>query len=163
MSESSTLIEELQNKFGKKIESVDVNSDIDTLVINSESVKEIVRYLKENKGFNFLTDICGIHYPEQEKELGIVYHLHNWTENKRLRLKTFVTEANPTVESLVALFLAANWMERETYDFYGINFTDHPNLKRILNVEFMDYFPMRKEYPLEDATRNDKDDRYFGR
>lgn len=163
MSESSNLIEELQNKFGKKIESIDSNSDIDTLVIDSESVKEVIGYLKKNKGFNFLTDICGIHYPDQEKELGIVYHLHNWIENKRLRLKTFVTKANPTVESLVSLFLAANWMERETYDFYGINFTDHPNLKRILNVEFMDYFPMRKEYPLEDATRSDKDDRYFGR
>ena len=54
-------------------------------------------------------------------------------------------------------------MERETFDFYGIDFTGHPNQKRILNVEFMDYHPMRKEYPLEDATRTDKDDSFFGR
>ena len=58
---------------------------------------------------------------------------------------------------------AANWMERETYDFYGVNFVGHPNLKRILNVDEMDYFPMRKEYPLEDQTRSDKDDEMFGR
>jgi NADH-quinone oxidoreductase subunit C len=67
------------------------------------------------------------------------------------------------VKSITSFFSAANWMERETYDFYGIIFEDHPNLKRILNVEYMDYFPMRKEYPLEDPTREDKDDRYFGR
>jgi NADH-quinone oxidoreductase subunit C len=54
-------------------------------------------------------------------------------------------------------------MERETYDFYGIEFTDHPNLTRILNVDEMEYFPLRKEYPLEDATRTDKEDQYFGR
>ena len=60
-------------------------------------------------------------------------------------------------------FHAANWMERETYDFYGVNFVGHPNLKRILNVDEMDYFPMRKEFPLEDQTRIDKDDEMFGR
>ena len=61
------------------------------------------------------------------------------------------------------LFESANWMERETYDFYGINFVGHPNLIRILNVDDMDYHPMRKEYPLEDATRHDKIDEMFGR
>jgi NADH-quinone oxidoreductase subunit C len=58
---------------------------------------------------------------------------------------------------------AANWMERETYDFYGILFGDHPNLQRILNVEDMTDFPMRKDFPLEDQTREDKDDSMFGR
>ena len=61
------------------------------------------------------------------------------------------------------LFAGANWMERETYDFFGIEFVGHPDLRRILNEDSMDYFPMRKEYALEDATREDKDDRYFGR
>jgi len=61
------------------------------------------------------------------------------------------------------LFVGANWMERETFDFYGVNFKGHPNMKRILNEDSMDYHPMRKEYQLEDATREDKDDTYFGR
>jgi NADH-quinone oxidoreductase subunit C len=70
---------------------------------------------------------------------------------------------NPQIDSIESVFGAANWQERETFDFYGIEFLGHPNLKRILNVDEMDYFPMRKEYPLEDQTRTDKDDTYFGR
>jgi NADH-quinone oxidoreductase subunit C len=67
------------------------------------------------------------------------------------------------VATLTSVFQAANWMERETYDFYGVNFEGHPNLKRILNVDEMTIFPMRKEYPLEDQVRQDKNDTMFGR
>lgn len=83
--------------------------------------------------------------------------------NVRLRIKTFIPIAKPEIASVTSLYSSANWMERETYDFYGIIFTGHPNLTRILNVDEMDYFPMRKEYPLEDGTRQDKVDEYFGR
>ena len=89
--------------------------------------------------------------------------MHSLTNNVRLRLKCWIPEANPEIASATPLFAAANWMERETYDFFGIQFNGHPNLVRILNEDTMDYFPMRKEYHLEDATREDKDDRYFGR
>ena len=68
-----------------------------------------------------------------------------------------------SVPSITPVFPGADWFEREAYDFYGILFEGHPNLKRILNVEYLDYFPMRKEYPLEDPTREDKDNRFFGR
>ena len=161
--EYNILLQELKDKFGESILSVDEAADIFTLTISSESVKKIIAYLKEKQDFIFLTDLCGIHYPDQELELGVVYHLHNLVENKRIRLKTFVAKASPKVQSIVSLFSGANWMERETFDFYGIKFTGHPNLKRILNVEYMDYYPMRKEYPLEDATRTNKDDSFFGR
>jgi len=161
--EYSTLLQELNAKFDKNILSIDESADIPTLVVCSTTIKELITYLKEEQQFIFLTDLCGIHYPEQEKELGVIYHLHNLVENKRLRLKAFVTKAEPQIDSIVSVFSGANWMERETFDFYGVDFIGHPNLKRILNVEYMDYHPMRKEYPLEDATRTDKDDRYFGR
>ena len=81
----------------------------------------------------------------------------------RIRIKAFTTIDDLKFESITGLFSTANWMEREAFDFYGILFEGHPNLKRILNVEDMDYFPLRKEYPLEDATRNDKIDALFGR
>ena len=114
--------------------------------------------------FRFLTDICAVHYPDNKgKELAVVYHLHNLTDNVRLRFKVFSDINQPDVYTATGLFSAANWMERETYDYFGVNFVGHPNLKRILNVDEMDYFPMRKEFPLEDQSRVDKDDEMFGR
>jgi NADH-quinone oxidoreductase subunit C len=163
--EHSFITEKLRKQFGEDILDVDDNSDILSVTIASPVSYDVIAYLKENPGlgFNFLTDLCGIHYPDRGLSFGIVYHLHNFYENKRIRIKTFVSADNPAVRTVSDMFSAANWMERETYDFYGILFEGHPNLKRILNVEYLDYFPMRKEYPLEDPTREDKDDRYFGR
>jgi NADH-quinone oxidoreductase subunit C len=105
-----------------------------------------------------------VHYPNQVgEELAVVYHLHNWVSNVRIRFKVFTDTKQPDVYSATALYQSANFMERETYDFFGVNFIGHPNLIRILNVDEMDYFPLRKEYPLEDQTRIDKDDEMFGR
>ncbi len=114
--------------------------------------------------FRFLTDITAVHYPKQKgKELAVVYHLHNLEDNVRIRMKIFTDISKPDVYTATGLFSAANWMERETYDFYGVNFVGHPNLRRILNVDEMEYFPLRKEFPLEDQSRVDKDDEMFGR
>lgn len=114
--------------------------------------------------FQFLTDLTAVHYPDNTgRELAVVYHLHNLVDNVRIRFKVFTDINQPDVFTATSLYSSANWMERETYDFYGVNFVGHPNLKRILNVDEMDYFPMRKEYPLEDQTRIDKDDEMFGR
>jgi NADH-quinone oxidoreductase subunit C len=153
----------LQRKFQNELILFDETSDILTFTVRKQSIVEVVQFLKEVLGFQFLTDLCGVHYPEQELALGVVYHLHNFQTNIRIRVKTFTSIEKPQIDTLTNLFSSANWMERETYDFFGIDFIGHPNLIRILNVEYMDYFPMRKEYPLEDQTRKDKDDRFFGR
>jgi NADH-quinone oxidoreductase subunit C len=84
-------------------------------------------------------------------------------KNWRVRVKTYFDINTPEIPTATDLWPGANWMERETYDFYGVRFMGHPNLKRILNVDEMDIFPLRKEYPLEDQTREDKDDKMFGR
>lgn len=130
--------------------------------VSKSSIFDIIKALKEN-GFQYLVDITGAHYPDTKNEFQIVYHIHNLTENLRIRLKVNLDSKNLEVPSMVSLFDGANWMERETFDFYGISFTNHPNLTRILNVDDMDYHPMRKEYKLEDETRTDKSDKYFGR
>jgi NADH-quinone oxidoreductase subunit C len=161
--EQQSIISSLQEKFKNEVVSFDETSDILTFTILNQAVTDVILFLKEELGFQFLTDLCGIHYPDQELALGVVYHLHNLPENKRIRVKTFTSVNDPEIQSLTEIFSAANWMERETYDFFGIIFTGHPNLIRILNVEYLDYFPLRKEYPLEDQTRKDKDDRFFGR
>jgi len=114
--------------------------------------------------FQFLTDLTAVHYPGQPgRELAVVYHLHNLVDNIRIRFKVFTSIEKPDVFTATQLYESANWMERETYDFFGINFVGHPNLRRILNVDEMTYFPMRKEFPLEDQSRIDKDDEMFGR
>jgi NADH-quinone oxidoreductase subunit C len=139
-------------------------------MLNIEAAKEnnlkVLQFLFDDEAlqFRFLTDLCAVHYPDDAgRELAIVYHLHNLTENVRIRFKVFTAIGEPDIFTASKLFSAANWMERETFDFYGVNFVGHPNLKRILNVDEMDYFPMRKEFPLEDQTRRDKDDEMFGR
>ncbi|KIC62225.1 NADH-quinone oxidoreductase subunit C [Chryseobacterium taiwanense] len=136
-----------------------------TIEVKKEDIKKIIHYLRDSSlEFNFLTDICGIHYPEYpEKEIGVVYHLHNMMANFRLRLKIFMSRENIEVDSLVELYAGANWMERETFDFFGIKFKGHPDLRAILNMEDLGYHPMLKEYRLEDGTRTDKNDSMFGR
>jgi NADH-quinone oxidoreductase subunit C len=114
--------------------------------------------------FQFLTDLAGIHFPDAKgQELGVIYHLHSLENNVRLWIKAYAPIEAPNFPTITDLFATANWMEREAFDFYGIIFDGHPNLTRILNMDEMDYHPMRKEYPLEDATRNDKIDELFGR
>lgn len=121
-------------------------------------------YDEPQMGFNFLTDLTAVHYPDRTgEELAVVYHLHNLVQNVRIRFKVFVPVAKPDVFSATALYSTANWLEREAYDFFGVNFVGHPNLVRIMNVDDMDYHPLRKEYPLEDQKRTDKDDEMFGR
>ena len=163
--ENLVIIEKLNKAFSRDILEVDVASDILSFTVTSLVIHEVILFLKENENlqFSFLTDLCGIHYPDQELPLGVVYHLHNLIQRKRIRIRTFLSIENPKLSSISDIFSSANWMERETYDFYGIIFEGHPNLKRILNMDDLDFFPMRKEYPLEDPTREDKDDRYFGR
>jgi NADH-quinone oxidoreductase subunit C len=137
-----------------------------TIEVAPNQLIAVVKSLKEHPQFQFtfMTDLCGLHLPDQtDRELGVVYIFHSWVSNTRIRVKTFAPILEPNIPSMTILFNSANWMERETYDFFGINFEGHPNLIRILNVDEMDYFPLRKEYPLEDQTRKDKVDEFFGR
>ncbi|MBI2257331.1 MAG: NADH-quinone oxidoreductase subunit C [Flavobacteriia bacterium] len=137
-----------------------------TIEVNHEKINEIIHWLKDHTlfQFSFLTLLGAIHYPNNKgKELGVNYHLHSLINNCRIRIRTYFSIEKPEIQTITDIFPCANWLERETYDFYGIKFLGHPNLTRILNDESMDYFPMRKEYHLEDATREDKDDRFFGR
>ena len=141
--------------------------DILSVEVPADKISAIILFLKNDTElrFHFLTDLCGVHYPdnEVERQMAIVYHIHNWYENTRIRIKTFINGSNPEIKSISTIFPSSNWMERETYDFYGVNFIGHPQLKRILNMDEMVSFPMRKEFPMEDNGRTDKDDRFFGR
>jgi NADH-quinone oxidoreductase subunit C len=156
----------LIEKFGEELASWEEPYGMLSFTSDKNLNLKVLQFLYDDDTlqFRFLTDLCAVHYPDNPgKELAVVYHLHNLKENIRLRYKIFTPIAKPDVFSATALYSAANWMERETYDFFGVNFVGHPNLKRILNIEEMEYFPLRKEYPLEDQKRTDKDNQMFGR
>jgi NADH-quinone oxidoreductase subunit C len=165
MKDINSILTKVKEKFGPEIISEDISGDIPSITVAVSGIYNVIDFLKNEPDcqFMFLTDLCGIHFPDKELQLGVIYHLHNLKDNIRIRVKTFVPENKPDVPTITLLFDSANWMERETFDFYGIIFAGHPNLKRILNVEYLDFFPMRKEIPLEDPTRDDKDNRFFGR
>jgi NADH-quinone oxidoreductase subunit C len=156
----------LTGKFGEDIAGSEETYGMLTAIIPAALNLKVMQFLYDDEElkFRFLTDIAAVHYPERKgEELCVVYHLHNLEANLRLRLKAYVPIDQPDIFTATALFSGANWMERETYDYFGVNFVGHPDLRRILNVDEMDYFPMRKEYPMEDPTRVDKDDEMFGR
>ncbi|MGH6740560.1 MAG: NADH-quinone oxidoreductase subunit C [Bradyrhizobium sp.] len=113
---------------------------------------EIVRvmsFLRDDPGcaFNILVDICGVDWPERTKRFDVVYHLLSLTKNLRLRVHVHVAE-DEAVPSIVGVYPAANWFERETFDMYGIAFSDHPDLRRILTDYGFSGHPLRKDFPL---------------
>ncbi|MGZ5247157.1 MAG: NADH-quinone oxidoreductase subunit C [Flavitalea sp.] len=158
--------ERLVEKFGEQVSNITEPYGMLTFEVPNEMNLKVMQFLydEDELNFRFLTDLQAVHYPDLKgRELAVVYHLHNLRDNVRIRFKVFTSIDQPDVFTATKLFEAANWMERETFDFFGVNFLGHPNLKRILNVDEMTYFPMRKEFPLEDQTRADKDDEMFGR
>jgi len=166
MLSNQEVAEELLGKFGEQVYDFEEPYGLLTLSTTRENIIPVLEFLKNHKSYqiNFLTDLTGVQYPENKgQEFMVVYHLHSFIHNFRIRLKVYIAEADIHIPTATGLYASANWMERETFDFYGILFDGHPNLIRILNIEEMDYFPMRKEYPLEDATREDKIDALFGR
>ena len=163
---NQTIKERLTEKFGDQLTGWEEPYGMLTFTAPKDVNLKVLQFLFDDPElkFQFLTDLTAVHYPDNKgSELAVVYHLHNLTDNVRIRLKVFTAIEQPDVFSATALYQSANWMERETFDFYGVNFVGHPNLKRILNIDEMEYFPMRKEFPLEEQSRIDKDDEMFGR
>jgi NADH-quinone oxidoreductase subunit C len=162
---NQAVLQKLSNKFGESISVPEEPYGLLTFETTKEKIQEILKFLKEDAElrFNYLTDITAVHYPEAKLPIVVVYHLHSFYNNVRVRIKVALEEAAPVVPTATNLWEGANWMERETYDFFGVNFEGHPNLVRILNVDDMTAFPMRKEFPLEDPNRVDKKDFFFGR
>jgi len=158
--------ERLIEKFGEQVSNFEEPYGMLTFEVPKDMNLKVMQFLYDDEElrFQFLTTLCAVHYPDNKgRELAMVYHLHNLVDNVRIRFKAYLDINKPDIFTATRLYEAANWLERETYDYFGVNFIGHPNLVRILNVDEMDYFPLRKEYPLEDQTRKDKDDEMFGR
>ena len=159
------LLKRIGEKFDQQVTVVGEPYGLLTVETSREQIIDLLTFLKTDAAlkFIFLTDITGVHYPEQERPIGVIYHLHSLTTNTRIRIKVFLANEDVHIPTATVLWDGANWMERETYDLFGVIFDGHPDLRRILNVDDMTAFPMRKEFPLEDPNRVDKKDYFFGR
>jgi NADH-quinone oxidoreductase subunit C len=159
------LLNSIKAKFESDVTEVTEPYGLLTFETSREKITDLLTFLKTDAALQFiyLTDITAIHYPEREKQIGVIYHLHSLANGVRVRIKVFMGENDLHIPTATTIWDGANWMEREAYDFFGVIFDGHPDLRRILNVDDMTVFPMRKEYPLEDPNRVDKRDYFFGR
>ena len=119
------------------------------VVCDVSSLIKVLKFLRDDIQCQFkqLTDLCGVDYPDRESRFEIVYHLLSYRYNRRVRVKTSADE-NTSVPSVVRVFSAADWYERETWDMYGIHFSEHPDLRRLLTDYGFDGHPLRKDFPL---------------
>ena len=139
---------------------LDINNIHDFSVeIKPEITLDFIRFLKESRDlqYSILIDICGVDYPERPDRFDVVYHLLSMTKNKRIRVKVSIQE-NESISSIVNIFPAAEWYEREAYDLYGINFSNHPDMRRMLTDYNFQGFPLRKDFPLTGYTQVRYDD-----
>ena len=161
---NTEIIDLLGEKFGEQLFDVTEPYGLLTFSTTKDRIIDVLSFMKENGrvNFNFLTDLTAVHYPNTN-QIAVVYHLHSMVSGIRVRIKVFLHENDAKIPTASSLWNSANFMERETYDFFGVKFDGHPDLRRILNMDELNVHPMLKQYPLEDPNRVDKKDEYFGR
>jgi NADH-quinone oxidoreductase subunit C len=143
-----TLIGEIRTKLGEAVESVSESFGDDVLVVRSGSVRTALTALRE-KPFDYavLLDLTCVDFAAGEGRFELVYHVYSLSRNVRLRLKASLPAADPVAESLTGLWKNADWLEREVFDMFGVRFTGHPDLRRILTYEGFEGHALRKSYP----------------
>ena len=143
------MAEHVAEKLGDAVRDVRVVHGQLQMVADKGRIREVLRFLRDDPGCRFVafTDICGVDWPEREKRFEVVYHLLSPYQNARVRVKVPVAEGE-AVPSVVEVFPGAEWYEREVWDMYGVFFTDHPDLRRILTDYGFSGHPLRKDFPV---------------
>ena len=143
----SDLVRRLKAQYGSGIREASTYVGQKYLVVDSTIVYEILLRMRDDEFFDYCVDITAVHYPKREAQFDIVYILYSFHNNQRVRIKTQLKEGE-TLRSAFAIWPTANWLEREVFDMFGISFTGHPELKRILMPEDWKGHPLRKDYPI---------------
>ncbi|NBT59484.1 NADH-quinone oxidoreductase subunit C [bacterium] len=141
--------QKLQTKFPQGIQGVEDTVPEKSLKINPSEIVAVIRFMKEEMQFETLGDLCGLDYPALSSSC-VAYHLQSYTHKKVVRLKCYLPRENASIDSLTCLFKAADWLEREAFDMFGIHFNGHPDLRRILCPEDWVGHPLRKDYQTPD-------------
>ena len=151
----SDLASSLQEKFPGALKEVVLSSGETTLVLEAARAKEALRFMKSERGFNYLVDVSSAHWPE-EGRIDVVYQVRNLATRDQVRVKVALPVEDPSIETVCDIWRTANWLEREVYDLMGVQFLGHPDLRRIMMPEDFEGYPLRKEYPMEgdDEWRN---------
>jgi NADH-quinone oxidoreductase subunit C len=145
----NVLADLVRGKLAQDLVSAEVKLGELTIVVSRPGIVRVLRTLRDDPDFRFtvLLDICGVDWPEREQRFDVVYHLLSLTQNQRIRVKLATDEDTP-VPSVTGVFSSAGWYEREAWDLYGIMFSDHPDLRRILTDYGFEGHPLRKDFPL---------------
>jgi len=151
--------DKLKDKFGDTVlDTIEFRGET-TVVVKKEDIVAVCAFLKEELGFNFLTDLCGVDYMGQDPRFMVVYHLYNIGTHTRLRIKAPVEESDTRIDTVSGVWTTADWMERETWDLMGITFNNHPDPRRILMPDDWEGHPLRKDYPVQGPDREPYQDR----
>ncbi len=151
MDASHKAIERLRERLGQGaiIETSESLGEV-TVVLARDALVAAAKILRDEPElrFDFLSDLCGVDWKGRRERFDVVYHLYSMKHNVRLRLKVRLTEEELSIPSVSEIWPTANWHERETFDMFGIEFTGHPDLRRILNPDDFEGFPFRKDFPI---------------
>jgi NADH-quinone oxidoreductase subunit C len=147
------IVEKLKTKFTTAVLDVVEHRGETTVTVEKEQIVAISTFLRDEAGYNFLCDLCGVDYLGQTPRFMVVYNLYNITTKQRLRVKVPVTEEDATVDTVSVVWGTANWHERECWDLMGISFNDHPDQRRILMPADWEGHPLRKDYPVQGPGR----------
>ncbi|MCP5110882.1 MAG: NADH-quinone oxidoreductase subunit C, partial [bacterium] len=139
----------LTEEFGDQISEFVTYREQSFLVVKPESVIPIIEFLKIEADFDYLVDVTAVDYPKRDERFDVVYVLYSFARQERIRIKTMITDG-AQAESAVGVHLTADWLEREVYDMFGIEFANHPNLKRILMPDEWEGWPLRKDKTILD-------------
>jgi NADH-quinone oxidoreductase subunit C len=141
------LTQRLKARFGDAIREATLDRRQAIVLVAAAQLKEIALYCRDDEKFDMLADLTAVDWPKREKRFDVVLNLYSFPKNERLRLKAHAAENEP-VPSVCEVWPAANWLERECYDMFGIIFEGHPELKRILLPDEWQGFPLRKDYDI---------------
>jgi NADH-quinone oxidoreductase subunit C len=141
----SDLVRELRERFGDRISETSTYLGQNFIVTKPEAAIPVLEYLKLEADFDYLVDITAVDWPKRADRFDVVYIAYSFARNERLRIKTFVADGYKP-ETAVNVHLTANWLEREVFDMYGIEFAGHPDMRRILLPEEWQGYPLRKDY-----------------
>ncbi len=150
MSTNVTL-DKLSRQFPQSVIETHTYRGDATAIVRKEDILAICKFLRDDPelAYNFMMDLTAVDYMGKAPRFEVVYHLYSLSKNQRVRIKAQVSEADCTIDSIVSIWIAADWFEREVFDLYGIVFKGHPNLKRILLYEGFEGHPLRKDYPVK--------------